>query len=195
MLHTMGIVRTSGSRVNSSKMPIGLCRLKLGLIDRSVCNAIQPFTRCPPMPPTKHHNITTSLGWNKNRFTPKTPMNILWEHAKVCVSLSQRRNKNANWPMQTKTKIDRLVYNAIQPVTKCPPTPQTKHQETTTSLGWSLNRFTPMRMCITAVCCEKLEVIRKGIMIPMYYFTILQNLLFCKSDHYFLVNGLSNIDR
>jgi hypothetical protein len=62
-------------------------------INRLVCNAIQPVTRCPPTPPTKHQNITASLGWNKNRFTPKTPMNSLWEHARVCVSLSQRRNK------------------------------------------------------------------------------------------------------
>jgi hypothetical protein len=35
MLHTMGIVRTSGSRVDSSGMLIGPCRPRPGSIDRS----------------------------------------------------------------------------------------------------------------------------------------------------------------
>jgi hypothetical protein len=139
MLHTMGIVRTSGSRVDNSGMPIGPCRLKLGLIDRSA----MPYSSSRGVHLCPQQNITTSLGWNKNRFTPKTPMNSLWEHARVCVSLSQKRNKNANWLVETKTVIDRLVCNAIQPVTKCPPTPRTKHQETTTSLGVKLKSIHP----------------------------------------------------
>jgi hypothetical protein len=35
MLKTMGIMHTSGSKVHSSEMPIGLCRSRLGSIDWS----------------------------------------------------------------------------------------------------------------------------------------------------------------
>ena len=53
---------------------------------------------------------------------------------------------NANWLVQTKTGINRLVCNVIQLVTRCPPTPQTKHQNIATSLGGSKNRFTPKNL-------------------------------------------------
>ncbi len=56
-----------------------------------------------------------------------------WDHAHFQIEGGQF--ENANWFVHTKIGIDRLVCNDIQLVTRCPPTPQTKHQKIVTSSG------------------------------------------------------------
>jgi hypothetical protein len=56
MLHTMGIVRTSGSRVDSSRMPIGPCRPRPESIDRYA----MPYSPSRSVHPHPEQNIKTS---------------------------------------------------------------------------------------------------------------------------------------
>jgi hypothetical protein len=97
MLQTMGIMHTSRSRVDSLEMPIGSCRPRPRLIDwfampYSSSRGVHP---CPKQNTRKILRMEDRhiLGVKKNYFTPKNLMNNLQEHARICISLSQKSNQ------------------------------------------------------------------------------------------------------
>jgi hypothetical protein len=146
----MRIMHTFRLKVNSSGMPIGLCRPRPGSIDgfampyslsRGVhqrlkqntlrilriedCHifGVKPKSLHPEKPNEEFVRIWKQFGSPCHRET------INATHNGDCVHfwIEGGQLGNANWPVQTETRIDWLVCNAIQPVTRCPPTPPTKH--------------------------------------------------------------------
>ncbi len=112
-------MHTCRSKVDSSGMPIGLCRPRPASINWSA----MPYSSSRgvhPRPTTKHQKIAASLWCHKNPFTPKNEMNSLQELQRIWISQSKEK-QSVLYTMGIMHTSASKVDNSGMPIGSCRP--------------------------------------------------------------------------